>query len=97
MFERLWKAAEEHEIQIAEKDRAEILAAADGLADPYVEKLVEAFANALPSGGIKNFEWGAIKGALLQSIPADEQATNAQLAAAFDKIAVALGGTPPAA
>jgi hypothetical protein len=89
----LWEIAARAGLPIVEKDREEILALADGIADPYVGQLVRAFADALPSGGIKDIEWGAIKGALLASIPSDEQATNAQISSLFDRIVAALGAT----
>lgn len=90
VFDKLWAAAEQSGAAFAQADRDEILGLADGIADGWLDKIITAIADNLPSGGVKSVEWGPIKGALLASEPQIDQASNDAIAALFDKITAAL-------
>lgn len=74
----------------AESDRAEILAATDGIADSAIEQMATALANQLPAGGVKDVVWGPIRSAVTGSVASDDAALNAKIAALFDAIVAKL-------
>jgi len=91
---RLWTAGEQSGVAFAESDRDQILGLADGVADGWLDKVVTAITDNLPAGGVKNIEWGPIKGALLASEPQIDQATNDQISALFDRIVASIKPVP---
>ncbi len=96
VFARLWAAAERSGASFLAADKDQILGAADGIADAWLDQVVTAICDNLPAGGLKSFEWGPIRNAVLASEPQIDQATNDRISALFDAIESAVGNAPSA-
>jgi hypothetical protein len=90
ILERLVKAAATAGYELLEADKAHLENVAHGFTDDALNKAVTAFSGNLPSGGMKNLEWGPIKGALLASQPDLDAIANEKIDALFDAIDAAL-------
>ncbi|MHB8704613.1 MAG: hypothetical protein ACYC8W_10860 [Candidatus Tyrphobacter sp.] len=82
--------------QLLLADKVKIEAVADGIADDLLNKAATAFANNLPSGGLRSLEFGPVKSALLASIPQLDAATNEQIDKLFEMLAGAAANAQPA-
>lgn len=89
--QRLIAALESGGDHLLQADKAAILTQADSIADDLVNKAATAFANALPSGGLKNLEFGPVKSAIVASLPQDDAAVNAQIETLFGLLETAIG------
>lgn len=90
ILDRLFKAVAQSGVELLDADKAHLENLVHGVADDTLNKAVTAFADNLPAGGVKNIEWGPIKGALLQSEPDLDSIVNEKINAFFDAVEVAL-------
>lgn len=84
--ERLASAALKSGVVLAQDHKDAILGVVEQFVDAWQDKAIDAIAHNLPAGGVKDVEWGPIKGALLASETDLAQDTNDRISEGFDKI-----------
>lgn len=84
--ERLFTAAAKSGVALLDHDKDQILGVVDQFVDTWQDKAIDAIAHNLAAGGVKDIEWGPIKGALLASETELAQNTNDRIAEGFDRI-----------
>lgn len=87
---RIRGAFEEDVAAQLDAHRDDILGAADGVTDTWLDKVTTAVADNLTHGGVSNLEWGDVKKAVIASEPQIDEATNERVSALFDAFVAAL-------
>lgn len=86
LAQQLLTAIEKTGIRIEEANREHFLHIAQKMSDSFLNAAITAFANNLPSGGIKSFEYQPIKDAIIASLPEIDQNVNTQLDQLFSQL-----------